>query len=375
MELPGSILDRVISSKKSTEIEQFNPAEVASLLLKNLSSREEDVLRRRYGLTGKDKETLEEIGATYKVTRERVRQIENTAISKIKKNKIFHDTVTVIESTVTSVLEQHGGIMTEKQLLEELLQVVGDTVMNRQNIVFIISQLLNLKFKSLKPTAEFRQSWYIAHAPLHLVKETIDSVLTIIQQHGKPMTTGDILNKFTVAPLYQTNRELLSDDATLSYIRTSEKISQNPFGEYGLTEWGSIVPKRMNDKIYLVLKKNGKPMHFTEITKKINETKFDDREAYPPTVHNELILNDQYVLVGRGIYALHEWGFQPGVVANVIASILTQEKRPMRREEIVDRVSKQRIVKKNTIHLALTDKSKFTKNQDGTYTVAESANA
>ena len=87
-------------------------------------------------------------------------------------------------------------------------------------------------------------------------------------------------------------------------------------------------------------------------------------------MHNELILNDQYVLVGRGIYALKEWGYRPGVVANVIVDILKKENAPLAREELVEKVLKQRIVKKNTIYLALTDKSKFKRLDDGTYTLA-----
>ncbi|MBU0597682.1 hypothetical protein KKF61_01645 [Patescibacteria group bacterium] len=135
----NSILDKIITSKKTTEIEQFNPSEVVTALFKTLSSREEDVLRRRYGLLGKDKETLENIGTSYKVTRERIRQIENTAIHKIKKHKNFYNIISPIESTIFSVLEQHGGIMSEDSLLKTLLQAIGDNKINRQNILFIIS--------------------------------------------------------------------------------------------------------------------------------------------------------------------------------------------------------------------------------------------
>jgi RNA polymerase primary sigma factor len=50
--------------------------------LGRLTDREADVLRRRFGLAGTE-ETLEEIGATYQVTRERVRQIEAKALRKL----------------------------------------------------------------------------------------------------------------------------------------------------------------------------------------------------------------------------------------------------------------------------------------------------
>lgn len=369
MNLQNSILDRIISSKKFSEIENFNPAEVVSHLFKNLTSREEDILRRRYGLLGKEEETLEKIGESYRVTRERVRQIENTAIQKIKKIKNFDEICSPIENTVFSVLEQHGGIMPEDLLLNELLQSIGNTPLNRQNITFIIGELLKHKFKSIKAEPDLHRAWQILHAPLHLMKETIHELIAIVEAHGKPMSSQEITDQLKKTPFFQKNQSQLSDEAIASYLEVSTRIAKNPFAEYGLANWGSIVPKRMNDKIYLILKRHNKPLHFTEIATRINEANFDSRKAYPPTVHNELILNRHYVLVGRGIYALKEWGYKPGVVSSVLEEILRKENRPLRRDELVSKVLEQRIVKKNTIHLALTDKTKFIKHQDGTYSL------
>lgn len=371
MDNSSSILDKVISSKKITEIEQFNPSEVVSLLFKNLTGREEDILRRRYGLLGKEEETLERIGESYKVTRERIRQIEKTAIEKIIQSKNLNEIVGPIERTIFSVLEQRGGIMSEESLLSGLLHVVGDSYSNRQNILFIMSELLKNKFKKIKLNSEFRKSWQIIHAPLNLYKEAIKVIFDIISQYGKPIIASDIIQKFKETDFFSKNSIQLSDETVVSYLEINPKISRNPFDEFGLSEWGSIVPKRMNDKIYLVLKRHGKPLHFTEITEKINEIKFDKRKAYPPTVHNELILNNQYILVGRGIYALKEWGYQPGVVANVLIQILKQENRPLPRGELIKKVLEQRMVKKNTICLALTNRDKFKKLQDDTYVLTD----
>ncbi len=329
MENSGSILDKVLSSKKTTEIEQFNPSEVVSLLFKNLTSREEDVLRKRHGLLGKDKETLERIGELYHVTRERIRQIEKSGIGKIKSLHNFQEIANPIEKTIISVMEHHGGIMTEDNLLHSLLNVAGDNLMNRRNILFIISELLNNKFKRVGDPQGFKKSWQLVHAPTHLITEVSQAVHDIVKNIGKPATFDEISGKFKKSELYLANQEQLSDDIILSYLEINTMVSKNPYDEYGLIEWGSIIPKRMNDKIYLVLKRHGKPMHFNDITNKINEIKFDNRKAYPPTVHNELILNEKYVLVGRGIYALKEWGYQPGVVANVIEEILKKENKPL----------------------------------------------
>lgn len=52
--------------------------------LSSLNAREEDILRRYFGLGGNEPHTLEEIGKVYKLTRERVRQIRDRAIARLR---------------------------------------------------------------------------------------------------------------------------------------------------------------------------------------------------------------------------------------------------------------------------------------------------
>ena len=60
-------------------------------LLGDLNEREMNILRHRYGLDGKQEKTLEEIGLDYGLTRERIRQIENAALSKLRKRMAKRD--------------------------------------------------------------------------------------------------------------------------------------------------------------------------------------------------------------------------------------------------------------------------------------------
>lgn len=372
--MEDSILDRILDRNQTSKLEQFNPQESLQLLLKVLGKKEEDVLIRRYGLHGRKKETLEEIGTSYDVTRERIRQIENAAIGKMRESGEFSQHARPIEKTLTGLLAEHGGIMEENHMHDSLLAYLGENVAQRNVIRFFMGELLQENFHAVPESEILRRSWKLSDISLDFVHQVIEEIHATIAEVGKPTEFEEIHTQFTQRPFHQEHRDRLTPQVVRSYMVLSKKIASNPFNEYGLADWGSVKPRRMNDKIFLILKKHGEPLHFTEITRRINEAQFDSRKAYPPTVHNELILNDRYVLVGRGIYGLNEWGYKPGVVLEVIRDILVEVPAGLTREEIVDRVLAQRMVKKNTVHLALTNKNHFAKTADGRYVLATEKN-
>ncbi|MFH1171552.1 MAG: sigma factor-like helix-turn-helix DNA-binding protein [bacterium] len=366
-----SILDKVLSSKQTADIENFNPTETLSALFRHVSSKEEEVIRRRFGLNGQKPETLEEIGKRYSVTRERIRQIENAAVKKILSLKEFPGIIALAEDLLRQILEAHGGVMTEQNLLDQLFRPSGTSEAEKRIVLFFLRELLCDTFDPLDVETGLRAGWKLKPAALSIVHETIDQIVGVIRKVGTPMLLDGLIEQLRQLPYFQQHTDRLSEDVILSSIDLSPDIAKNPYGEYGLSAWGTIVPKRMNDKIYLILKKNGKPMHFNEITAMINKMGFDHRQAYPPTVHNELILNTEYVLVGRGIYALREWGYKPGVVADVMVEILKNAGEPLSRDDLVNKVLEQRIVKKNTVYLALADRKKFEKLPDGRYQLSK----
>ncbi len=370
MDNAGSILDRIIASKEDQEKQEFQPLEVIRGLLSVLSEKEADVLQRRYGLNGVAKETLEAIGASYHVTRERIRQIENLAVKKIKDDSTFLSVIKPVEHVIISTIEEHGGIMQEEHLLNELMPS-NRTAAFDQALVFLLTELLDDRVSKVGPDKVFMKGWRVKTADLHFIGDALEMLAKTIREANLPLDLAALLERIQTDSFYLQHAERLSEKTILAILEVSAVIDHNPFDEYGLREWGSVVPKRMNDKIYLILKKVGKPMHFIDIAKQISEV--FGKEAYPPTVHNELILNSHYVLVGRGIYALSEWGYEKGVVADVISTVLQVKGSPMTRDQIVQAVLERRIVKKNTIHLALTNKKLFSKLPDGRYTLAPQA--
>lgn len=364
--MTDSILDKIIASKEDQAKQNFDPAEVVAVLLKQLSIKEADVLQRRYGLNGAAQETLEAIGSSYQVTRERVRQIENLAIKKMKNALDFGQLLKPLEHVITTVLQDSGGIMGHDHLLDELFPGKRSSS-NDQATSFVINELMTQRFDEVGPNQEFLLSWQLKTVDLAFVRATLAKLIELIQQADQPLDLATLYQRLHDTPYFAEHADWINQTVILSYLEASFTLERNPFDEYGLRVWGSIVPKRMNDKIFLILKKIGKPMHFVDIAKKITEV--FKKEAYPPTVHNELILNKQYVLVGRGIYALKDWGYQRGVVADVIAAMLQERKVAMTRDQIVAAVLEQRLVKRNTIHLALTNRQRFTRLADGRYTL------
>lgn len=305
-------------------------------LLHGLPSRTQDVLSRRFGLTGK-KETLEEIGQSYGVTRERVRQIENDGFGRLAEvveapqyQKIF--------TSFAQALQKNGSLAEEETLLAQL---GGDKFQN--HVMFLLT--LGKPFQRFGETEDTYAFWSTDKTAVFTARRAIDSFVQELKRKGE------------VLPLPK--------NVPASYINISKKIMMSQDGFYGLKEWPEVNPRGVKDKAYIVLKKEQKPLHFTEVANLIGEG------TLCQTVHNELIKDSRFVLVGRGLYALKEWGYEPGVVRDVIANVLKASHKPMDKDEVLQKVLKQRYVKANTVLLNLQNRKHFNKTEDGKYIVRE----
>ncbi len=361
----SSILDKVIKSKHNEKLSKFNPYQILGSILDILSDREQEIIKMRHGLSNYEKKTLEEIGNKYSITRERVRQIENASIKKIKDN--FNKTyLKEIEDVANGILNEQGGMMSEENLIEELLTTSGNSKENYSAIHFILSQLLKNRFHYVKENKYVTNFWKTPESSLDFFNKIIDNIYNLFKKEDNILKLDDLINKISKEDFYSSD-DYLTDKIIINYIDITKRIKENPYEDWGLSEWPSITPKRMNDKIHIILQKKEKPMHFTDIADQINKVKFDKRKAFPATIHNELILDKKYVLVGRGIYALKEWGYEPGVVSDVIKDILSKSDFPLYKKDIIEEVLKKRLIKKTTISLALMNKQKFIKDEKGRY--------
>lgn len=332
-----------ITANKETD---FGYKTICQKLLKELPDRAREVIVRRFGLNGGERETLEAIGQSYGITRERVRQIERDGFARMKTKAADLGN---LFAKFQTVLEANGGLMKEDILLEQLGGSKG-----KNEVFFLLA--LDDSFVRLAENRDFYPSRALNTEAVMLAKKTIDYFVSELRKTKQPFAP-EKADEPAAFPK-------LSSQALTSYLDASKIIQRGSDGYFGLKEWPEINPRGVKDKAYLVLKKENTPLHFSAVAKKIGN-------ALPQTVHNELIRDPRFVLVGRGLYALRNWGYEPGVVKDVIERILKVSAKPLTKREIVAEVMKQRLVKENTIALNLSDKNHFIRTPDGKYTVRE----
>lgn len=390
-----SILDQIINNNVAKEVNNLNAVEIIDNLFNELSERERDVLIRRHGLHTSKKETLESIGNAHKLTRERIRQIETFSVKKLQQLDKLNEYVDNLRKVILQLLEGHGGLMEKEYLLDILTSFSSfgadsmgyDESVHKNYLNFLITKLLHDEFEEENNHKHFKKLYKLKYQDLDHFVEIVDELHKVVDNHDEIYQTDEIIEMIKKLPSYDKHREKLdienenldvakvfkkglftensdvvnNNKPLYSILKAAKKVEQNKFGHWGYYSSREIKPKTINDKIYLVLKNDKKPMHFSEISEIINSIKFDGKIANPATVHNELILDKKYVLVGRGLYGLREWGFKKGTVLDVIIDILKDESDPLTREEIIKKVLDKRMVKKATIILALMNKDKFDK--------------
>lgn len=340
-------------------------------IVKVASPRVREVIEKRFGLRTISYQTLEAIGQNMSITRERVRQIEALGLRQLANKNVLEPMRPVFE-LIEKHLAAHGGVMSESRFLRELTELLSLKEKNRENLINFTLALGRGRFIYFKETPAWRAAWALSDGHYNratvlagALKEKLASQSSPILNEALFKTAIGLANAYR-----QAGDKNLTEQALKSYIELCREISQNPFGEWGLISSPEVSPRGVKDKAYLVFKKEKKPLHFTEVADLINKTVFGGRRAHPQTVHNELIKDSRFVLVGRGTYALSGWGYESGTVRDVLVSVLRNSGEGLTKEEIIKTVQAKRLVKENTILLNLQNRKVFKKIDDHRFTLA-----
>lgn len=335
----------------------LNTEEIVQDILNSIErEREREIIARRFGLFDR-KETLEQIGELLGITRERVRQLEKVVVTKLRETSLDLPHITEVEETLLAALETAGQSARVTKLSS--LLTAENTRTDQSRIAFLTE--LCPRVSVIGEDDHFFQSAGVAkvHDTAKLKKE-VASIVDAIKKTGKPVDTKE-MTKLAAMP---------SDDYAAALASTSKQLATLN-GRWGLVKWPTVNPKNIRDKIYVILSENKKHMHFNEIAEAIKDSDFKRKDVTTQAIHNELIKDKRFVLIGRGIYALKEWGYSKGTVADIIADVLRDANEPLHRDEIVKRVLKSRFVKETTILLNLQSKPQFKRVAKATYELAK----
>jgi DNA-directed RNA polymerase delta subunit len=341
------------SSSDQKLVLKLNLSDIVEDIFMVLTDKEREVVVKRFSLDNKERRTLESIGRTFNVTRERVRQIEKIALSKLKRT-VNSTKLRFIHELAEAVLKENGGILMEETLVDRILNAIEKTVDVDEHIVRLALTICP-NIKSIEKNNLYRLAWHLESISTATIKEALASAIKALKSEGnvlsEEMITKEMANSKSAAGLG------LPESFFSSVLAVDCRIKQVEEG-YGLMTWRHINPKSIRDKSLIVLRREGKPLHFVDIADKISDSNFDTKQVTVQAVHNELIRYPQFVLVGRGLYALKEWGYQDGTVTDIIESLL-EKKSPMSKQDIIKGVLKQRQVKKGTISLNLQKNPQF----------------
>ena len=320
--------------------------------------REKEIISRRFGLNG-PKETLEQIGEMLSITRERVRQLEKAILIRLQicaeEGEIPE--LAPAEKLLIRNLTEMGRVAKLADLAEK---IYGRETTNpeRSEIYFIATFSQNLSVVE-ENDRYFTAVGIAEYGDSRKIRERVDEIVDVIRKNKKPMTLDELDNV-----LNYEHPDHIKAVASIS------KLLATLNGVWGLAKWPSVNPKNIRDKIFVILEAKKQPMHFSEIAKEIKESNFKRKNVTVQAIHNELIKDPRFILIGRGIYALDSWGYKKGTISEIIKSILEQADGPLTREEIVKHVLHVRKVKETTILLNLQNKKLFKKVDRNSYTLA-----
>ncbi|UPA22062.1 hypothetical protein K8942_03280 [Candidatus Peribacteria bacterium] len=312
-----------------------------------LTEKEAMVIKRRFALQGQPKQTLEKIGRHFKVTRERVRQIEGIALSKLRRT-VRTTKLNDVNEMAKSILRVNGGVMREDEVISQVLKRMPNST-DLDGAVLRLSFSIDTDMSTSGHSGTFVPFWRLDSLAMEDISVIVENMVKILKKRRSCMKREELVSSVQALNLFKDRipgKELINSCMTID-----ERLREIDEG-WGLTEWRFVRPRSIRDKVEIVLRKAGVPLHFMEIANRIREARFDHKNVTVQAVHNELIRYPQFVLVGRGLYALREWGYEPGTVADVIEAIL-KEKGPLSKKEIIAEVAKQRTVKVGTISLNL----------------------
>ena len=320
----------------------INFVTVFDTVLLDLPSRSRDIVAKRFGIGEEKPLTLQAIGDEYDITRERVRQIVQSGLKNVDTSD-DRDDFSQAKKAIMTHIDENDGIASIDDVAKSL---GGNDVDEHGAIRFFLDGMDDIVVVNAKKYPVDERVIALADFDINNWVETHDEIKGILENKQKT---------YTVKKLQEKIADDIERESIERFLQVSSEIGKNPFDKWGMYGWDDISPRGVREKALLIMKEGQKPMHFRDIAQSIDDYGLGKKgkKSHPQTVHNELIRDDNFVLVGRGVYTLSADGHVEGTVRDVIENVLEKSDEPLTAEEVIERVLEMRHVQPSTVKVNL----------------------
>ena len=306
---------------------------------------------KKFWLWGQKWVPLQRIGQEYNLTRERIRQIETQALMRFRRLIVWNETYMSVLSEAKKILDAHGWILGEDVLVAKLI--------NRNLFKFTKDELKLILVSDfdvtyLKRNKLLYKAFYIEPLFEDLLTKMAIYVNDYFEKRGKSEDMYEFIAKVKdeFSKEYKDVTYLKNDLFYVNFFSLIRNFSVFD-GKVGFDEFADVNPKTMKLKIYYIMKRINKPVHYQELPAKIMDY-FPNKSCKINTIHNELVKNnDLFVNLWLGRYGLKEWWYEWWVVKDILIRIFEKNDRPMAVKELCKEVLKEKMVSPNTVMLNL----------------------
>lgn len=268
-----------------------------------LDQRDLCIFTQRMGLLSGRRKTLEDIGRQFDITRERVRQIARRFLRSLS-HPIRRRQLATFRSYLRTLFVKHDGIMTVREIRRDAHIA---SCLEGFSLEASIELILHCAggFRALAYDYESgRASSDISYVAWHLPEIGPESI-TLTREYALSIVDNDPFRHSFEELVTMVSTESGTPAATTrASLRTFELIEEG--GDGLLVRTGRSKHLSVPNMALIVLRESGIPLHFREITERVNN-RFPDRSLSPNHVLNSLD-SPIFRWVDRGTYGLAEWG-------------------------------------------------------------------
>jgi DNA-directed RNA polymerase delta subunit len=373
--------EEFLSSTNGNLVEAF-PAIVELYLSKKKSSnnkRDTDVLKKRFGLNGNKRYTLEDLGAFYDVTRERIRQIEEKSIKELRLvlqdelNKCPWKLSSQIYAAYASFQESLKGyewLILKEDIEHILVDKYGETLGEEYlDLLMEVSGYTKLPKNIVGFRGEISEAWCVTEKYEKREIESVFQALDHIYDRADSLPVFDLIVR---AKRKNGKKSNISNDSIKIALSATKDIELH--NDSILVKFSRL--RSAADKAFRVLESSGKPMHFSKISQEINflsKSSIYSDLTKETNLKNQLVADERFVPIGKsGEWALADWKNITNItIVQAIENVLHAAGKPLKFAEIKLAIEKTRPdASSNSLKVYLNDQTKFSRVGRGEYALS-----